>query len=417
MANGLTSCSVSRCPWHAVAIGAALMMAVVGLAACVEQKPIAPPIPTPFPTRTPVLWPTLTSPPTPTYRATVTPTATLSPTATLIPTATLTPTITPTPTLSPNAITAETARQVRDVLILDGRRLGGVWGVDVSPDARLIAVATTRWSVFLFDAQTGDLLRELEHHRDTVYAVAFTPDSSRLISGSRDRTIQVWDPWTGERLYGARAGGEVSQVAVSPEGRRVAGVGFFSAIGEVWQITDAASLFNIEGHNVRLRSVAWSPDNRWFASGDSDGIVLLHDPQTGQVVQTIGPVIEGATALAFSPTGDTLAVGTSRGVIGLWKIEGLRLDASWAGHSGNVLDLAFSPDGSLLVTTGDDGMIRLWNVAGLSGVTGVGQAVQQRLASLGGHGATVRSLAFSRDGSTLVSGGDDGRVFVWRVAP
>jgi WD40 repeat protein len=326
---------------------------------------------------------------------------------------TSTPTLTPVPTLAPDAITAETAAYVGLALILD-EHYGALWGVDVNADGSLVASASTDHRVRIFDGYTGELLHVLERHRDTAYCVAFSPDGTRLVSGGRDRTVQLWDALSGERINGLRATGEVAQVAFAPDGTRFAGVGFFSAIGEVWLAESGGPLFTIEGHHTRLRSVAWSPDGRWIASGDNDGVIILNDPDTGQPLTTLGAVQGEANALAFSPDGALLAVGTSHGVVALWELDSGLIDASWGAHQGGVLDVAFSPDGSVLITAGGDGVLRLWNVAGLSGVVG-SAAAAQRLATLAGHGEPVRSVAISADGATLVSGGGDARVLVWRV--
>jgi len=360
---------------------------------------------TPIPQATSVPSPSPSPPP---------PSATPSPAPTPTPTLTPSPTPTPKPTLAPQAITAQTAAQVQAALILD-EHYGAIWGVDVTADGGLIASASTDHLVRLFDGRSGALLHVLEHHRDTVYCVAFSPDGTRLVSGGRDRTVQIWDVASGERLNGQRATGEVAQVAFSPDGTRFAGVGFFSAIGEVW-LADGGPLFTLEGHRTRLRSVAWSPDGRWIASGNSEGGIILNDPETGQAARVLGAVQGDANALAFSPDGAILAVGTARGVVALWDLTTGQIVASWGAHQGGVLDLAYSPDGSLLITSGGDGVVRLWDAQALIGVFGSG-ATAHRLATLAGHGEAVRGVAISADGSTLVSGGGDARVFVWRIAP
>ena len=203
-------------------------------------------------------------------------------------------------------------------------------------------------------------------------------------------------------------------MAFSPDGRRFAGAGYYSAIGEVWEAESGASLFLLEGHHTRLRSVAWSVDGRWLASGDEAGVIVLRDAVSGAPVETFEAVQGEAVALAFSPDGEMLAVGSDRGSVALWSLDGLRPEGVWMPHRGGVSGLVYSPDGSLLISAGRDGAIRLWDAARLPGVEG-GPALDRRLASYGRHGAPVRSLAISRDGSTLVSGGDDARVLVWRL--
>jgi WD40 repeat protein len=364
---------------------------------------------------------------TPTVSAsTAAPTITPSPTAddtptsapTLTETATASPTPTPVPTLAPDAITLATAPLIEQVMALGGGE-GAVLGVAVSGDGGLIASAGADRVVRVFDGRTGDPLHEFERHDDIVYDVALSADGSRLVSGGRDRTVQVWNPLTGERVGGARTPGEIAQVAFSPDGARFAGAGFYSALGQVWSAADAAPLFELQGHATRLRSVAWGPDGGRVATGDEAGVVVMHDAATGEAVAQFEAVTGEATALAFSPDGGVLAVGSSRGEVALWRLgaderDAGERDAFWPPHSGAITALAFSPDGGLLITAGRDGAVRLWDAAALSGVAGRAD-LAMRAASLNGHGAAVRDAAISADGATLVSGGDDGRVLVWRV--
>lgn len=78
--------------------------------------------------------------------------------------------------------------------------------------------------VRLWDTTTGALLNTLESHTDRVSSVNFSPDSTRLVSGSRDRTIRVWDSATGLLLATIDKDGELDEiqcVSFSPDGTRI----------------------------------------------------------------------------------------------------------------------------------------------------------------------------------------------------
>jgi WD40 repeat protein len=340
---------------------------------------------------------------------------TSTPTITLTPSITPVPSITPTlaPTRSPDAITANTVALLARSLTLEADG-SPVRGVAVSADGALIASGSVDRLVRIYDGHSGELLHTLEHHRSWVHSVAFSPDGSRLASGGRDRTMQLWDPQTGQRISGARTRGEVVDLAFSPDGTAYAGVGYYSALGEAWSAADAGTLFMLEGHASRLRAVAWLPDSSALVSGDERGLIVLHDAADGAQLDAFTPVAAEIVSLAFSPDGSTLAIGTGGGQAVFWDMEAGQIDASWLPHSGPVTGLAFSPDGSLLVTAGIDKAVRLWDVAGLHGQQ-TATALAQRLGSLLDHDAPVRDVAFSRDGATLATAGDDGRALVWRL--
>ena len=71
-----------------------------------------------------------------------------------------------------------------------------VWSVAFSPDGSRLASGSLDHTIKLWNAQTGDLINTLRHDSG-VYSVAFSPDGSRLTSGSKDKTIQLWNAKTG----------------------------------------------------------------------------------------------------------------------------------------------------------------------------------------------------------------------------
>jgi WD40 repeat protein len=335
------------------------------------------------------------------------PTATRTPKPTPTATLTATPTITPTPapTLAPNAITAANVDDIHMVLELYGPR-NRVRGVALSPNGARAAAASSDYSVYLFDTVGGEELYELRHHSQYVYAVEFSPDGLTLLSGAKDRTFQIWDPIKGLRLGGARANGEVNRIAFSPDGARFATAGFYSAIGEIWQLPDGARIATLEGHTTRLRSVAYDPTGSYMATGDEKGTVILRSAETGDPQISFDTGNWQVLSLAFSPDRRYLAIGLARQEIVIYDVRDREIVTRWAAHGSAINRVIYSPDGSLLISCGDDGLIRFWDASSY-----------ERLTQRNVHGASVLDCAISRDGSTLASGGNDARILISRISP
>jgi len=283
--------------------------------------------------------------------------------------------------------------------------------VAFSPDGtRLASGSDDDGTVRLWDARTGEALGEpWRGHENLVSSVAFSPDGTRLASGSYDGTVRLWDARTGKALGEPWRGHErgVSSVTFSPDGTRLASgsndgtvrlwdARMGEALGEPWR-----------GHERGVSSVAFSPDGTRLASGSYDGTVRLWDARTGEA---LGEPLRGhenlVSSVAFSPDGTRLASGSHDGTVRLWDARtGKALGEPWRGHERGVSSVAFSPDGTRLASgSDDDGTVRLWDAR-------TGEALGKPWR---GHERGVSSVAFSPDGTRLASGSDDdGTVRLW----
>src|SRR5450759_1707716 len=121
----------------------------------------------------------------------------------------------------------------------------------------------------VWDAASGDELASYTDpsHKDRVNAVAYSPDGTRIVSGSEDRSLKVWEAATRLRRFRHRqpvAGlrghtGKVSAVPYSPDGTRIVS-GSDDATLKVWDAASGAELATLTGHTEAVTAVAYSPD-------------------------------------------------------------------------------------------------------------------------------------------------------------
>ncbi len=148
-------------------------------------------------------------------------------------------------------------------------------------------------------------------------------------------------------------------------------------------------------------SVAVAPDGQTVAAAPGSKAVYLLDVDTGQA-RILRGHNDRVVVLDFSPGGDSLAVATWAGDVGIWDLN--RSDLRLLGNAGRVGALAFSSNGRLVATGGRDGIVRLWNTE-----TGVLEKQLQ------GHTGQVNDVHFSRDGRLLASTGHADTVRIWDV--
>ncbi|KIM24257.1 hypothetical protein M408DRAFT_76150, partial [Serendipita vermifera MAFF 305830] len=244
-------------------------------------------------------------------------------------------------------------------------------------------------------------------HEGTIISAAFLPDGRRVVSGSHDCTIRVWDVETGETVLGPLQGHNdlVASVSLSPDGRRIVSGSHDHTI-RIWDAeTGEMVLGPLEGHNDSVWSASFSPDGMRIVSGSEDRTIRVWDAEIGEMI--LGP-LKGhrhwVRSVSFSPDGTRIVSGSEDHTIRIWDATtGETILRPLEGHEGPICSVSFSPDGRRIVSGSEDQTIRVWDA----------EAGETILGPLRGHGDWVRSVSLSPDGRRIVSGSGDQTIRVW----
>lgn len=313
--------------------------------------------------------------------------------------------------------TAEATAVLRRALVASHVRMTLHTGADTvtraafSQDGRRLLTTGTDGAIRLWDAATGEQLRELTGHIGTVRSAVFSADGSMIVSGGDDGTVRAWDlSGSGHRILGDQLG-VIHGVAISPDGRLVA-AGLESRRALIWDLrSDLATPLALRGRadeDYTVASVAFSPNSRQLVTAGEYRLARIWDARSGAEVNQLKLDTDlglSLTSAAFSPSGALVVIAGDLGVAYLWE-PATRKARELRGHSDALTDAAFSPDGALIVTASRDRTARIWRVD-----TG------ETIAELAGHGSAVTSAQFSPDGLRVLTASEDGTARAWAAVP
>ncbi|MHB1423723.1 MAG: sigma-70 family RNA polymerase sigma factor [Gemmataceae bacterium] len=239
----------------------------------------------------------------------------------------------------------------------------------LSNDESLLAAANSDGILAVWDAATGKEKRILKGHDRYVWNLVFTPDSRKLLCSCGDGFVRVWDMENGHQLHQLQG---QSLPAVSADNRLLATGDAKTPTIFVYDLTTGREskrfALGTEGNVYRL---AFSTDNQFLAAAGSPrrnggvSVVKIWDMLNGQLVRTLNDAKTSLFTVAFSPDGRSVATGdTQFGALLLWELASGRPRHSFVGHESQIISLAFSADGRSLAASSPDAPVYVWDVAG-----------------------------------------------------
>ncbi len=240
-------------------------------------------------------------------------------------------------------------------------------------------------------------MRGRQEFLDPVYN-ALRQSLNALASKSRNRA-------GGPITIATHAGG-VRTVSFSPDGSWIASGSEDGLIG-VASSTARAGVRFLPGHEGTVRSITHHPTEDALISAGDDGTVRLWREPTSQdtheeiLIRSTGPL----WAASITPGGSHLAIGGTDGRIEIWAPGRSSPDvASQLPSEGRITDLEFSPDGRLLGIVADDGTVGLWSW----------QTTAVPFFDVNNR-SRLSTITFAPSGEVLATAGDDFAVTLWRV--
>lgn len=279
---------------------------------------------------------------------------------------------------------------------------------EFSSDGVSFATASSDKTARVWDARNGASISELLGHSDMVEHVTFSPDGRTVLTASRDKTARLWDAMTGTPLAVLGGHGDsVIRAEFTRDGARAI-TASYDGTAKLWKPSGGAE------ETLRLPDAAVAVTSAEFNADGSRLLVLLADGTVA--VWNLTTCAEAASFTSFSdfsraaisPDGKRVVTVFSgpgfNSNVWVWDVDTHAIVAAFSEHLATVNDVAFSPDGTSVVTASDDGTARVWDASSGAEKT-----------KFVGVSKTMYKAVFSADGKSVVTASSDDAARIWDI--
>ncbi|MGR3176941.1 MAG: WD40 domain-containing protein [Candidatus Anammoxibacter sp.] len=203
-------------------------------------------------------------------------------------------------------------------------------------------------------------IQTLAGHTALITRLDWSPAGTRIVSGSNDRTIKVWDTKTGKAKDTFESPySRITNLSWSPNGKLIAAASIYEDVKLMDSRTGKIAGI-LSGHSGWVSSIAWSPDGESIATTCSDEEIRIWIAERCYLSKSLKGHTNPIKCVTWSPDGNTIASSSSCGSIRLWNTSTMEEECILKEHTDSVDCLAWSPDSAILASSSIDNTVRFW---------------------------------------------------------
>jgi len=270
------------------------------------------------------------------------------------------------------------------------------------PDGKRVLSGSFDGTLKLWDLETGAELRTFIGHQNPIWAVAVLANGKQALAASSDGRLKLWDLETGGCLrtfVGPRE--PIWDVAVLADGMRALSASADRTL-QLWDLRTGAVLRTFVGHTGWVKAVALLAGSRRAISASHDRTLRLWDMETGAELRTFTGHSGEVEAVAVTPDGLRALSASDDHTLRLWDLATGAELRTFSGHDGGVTSVAVLADGRRAISASHDRTLRLWDLE-----TG------KELRTFAGHTKGVSALSLLPDGRRAISASSDMTLKLW----
>ena len=259
-------------------------------------------------------------------------------------------------------------------------------------------------TVKLWNVRNGECIFTFEGHEDYITGVAFCKDGRKIASASEDGTLKVWDIEDRECMLTClnEERKKFTCIAFSNDCTKLVSGSEDNHV-KIWDTNKTDCISVLSGHLDFVRSAVFNHDDTLIVSGAEDKSMKLWNVATSECIFTFDGDGE-IHSVSFSNDGTRIVSGVGDS-INIWDTTSKECTCTLEGHRKQITAVAFSFDGSKVLSASFDKKIKMWDV-------NTGECIS----TFKGHHKPVTAIAVTNNSTNkTVSVSDDGRIKIWDV--